>query len=369
MGDKRVKPTLPEPGIRKSNIELLRIITMLGVIVLHYNNASVGGAFKYVSASSLNYYALVFVECVFICAVDLFVLISGYFMINTQKRSIIKPLKLIIQVVAFKLAFYILALILGKTYFSIKHFAGQIIPNDYFVILYCAVYFVSPYINYVMKSLDTKQLKRMMITVILIFSVYAILADLLSDLSGTDIAGLSSIGLYGSQSGYSVVNFIMMYMIGAYIRLYETELNKYSNRILIPCFFVLVIVDMIWYIGLYHCNEDAPTALSYLNPIVIMMAVVAFLVFKNIDIGYKSLINNIAKGSFSVYLAHRYMITRINIESFVNENVFLLLAHVAFSVVGIYLICWILHFVYEKVTMPFYMLIERKIGKTEYTVE
>lgn len=28
---------------RHSNIELLRIITMLGVIVLHYNNPNIGG--------------------------------------------------------------------------------------------------------------------------------------------------------------------------------------------------------------------------------------------------------------------------------------------------------------------------------------
>lgn len=29
---------------RQSNIELLRIMTMCGVIVLHYNNATIGGA-------------------------------------------------------------------------------------------------------------------------------------------------------------------------------------------------------------------------------------------------------------------------------------------------------------------------------------
>lgn len=28
---------------RQSNIELLRIMTMCGVIVLHYNNATIGG--------------------------------------------------------------------------------------------------------------------------------------------------------------------------------------------------------------------------------------------------------------------------------------------------------------------------------------
>lgn len=342
---------------------------MLGVIVLHYNNKSAGGAYKYVLAGSVNYYVLDFLESVFICAVDLFVLISGYFMINTQKRNIIKPLKLIIQVIAFKMFFYIFALILGKSDFSIKHLIGHIIPNNYFVILYCALFFVSPYINIVMKALDKKQLKRMIITLFLIFSVYAILADLLSDLSGTDLVGLSSIGMYGSQNGYTVVNFIMMYIIGAFIRINEKELSKYTNRKLIPIFFVLVIVDMIWHNGMSLLNKNAQTAHSYLNPIIVMMAVVAFLVFKNIDIGSRPLINHLAKGSFTVFLVHGYMITRIKIENFVNKNVIILFAHIIISVVAIYLSCWVLYFVYEKITEPIYKMSEKKIGKTEYIVE
>ena len=31
---------------RESNIELLRILAMLGVIILHYNNPSVGGGYR-----------------------------------------------------------------------------------------------------------------------------------------------------------------------------------------------------------------------------------------------------------------------------------------------------------------------------------
>jgi len=34
---------------RQSNFELLKIISMLGVIVLHYNHPTIGGAFQYVS--------------------------------------------------------------------------------------------------------------------------------------------------------------------------------------------------------------------------------------------------------------------------------------------------------------------------------
>ena len=39
---------------RQSNIELLRILAILGVILLHYNNDSSGGGFRFVEPGSLN---------------------------------------------------------------------------------------------------------------------------------------------------------------------------------------------------------------------------------------------------------------------------------------------------------------------------
>ena len=63
--------------IRQSNIELLRIISMLGIIVLHYNNSDMGGGFLH--AVGLNRFILMFLESIFICGVNLYILISGYF--------------------------------------------------------------------------------------------------------------------------------------------------------------------------------------------------------------------------------------------------------------------------------------------------
>lgn len=75
---------------RESNIELLRILAMIGVIVLHYNNSEIGGALKYVQPDSLNEIILLALESMFICAVDVFVLITGYFLSNSRKRNLDK---------------------------------------------------------------------------------------------------------------------------------------------------------------------------------------------------------------------------------------------------------------------------------------
>ena len=63
---------------RESNIELLRILAMFGVIILHYNNPSIGGL-SFVKYGSLNYWFLNIAESIFVCAVNLFMIISAYF--------------------------------------------------------------------------------------------------------------------------------------------------------------------------------------------------------------------------------------------------------------------------------------------------
>lgn len=70
---------------RESGIELLRILLMIGVIILHINNADIGGALKYVDNNSVNYIVLLILENIFVCAVDIFVIITGYFYVKVIK--------------------------------------------------------------------------------------------------------------------------------------------------------------------------------------------------------------------------------------------------------------------------------------------
>ena len=87
---------------RNSSIELLRIIAGIGVIILHYNNAYAGGGFKYVDNNSINQYWLFLSETISICAVDLFILISAYFLSMNNKRDICKVFSLILQFIIFQ---------------------------------------------------------------------------------------------------------------------------------------------------------------------------------------------------------------------------------------------------------------------------
>ena len=83
---------------RESGIELLRILAAAGVVFSHYCNE--GGIFSD-SIGGGNYLILSLIRSFTISSVDIFVLITGYFLCTTNKRSIGKPLGLLLQVVFY----------------------------------------------------------------------------------------------------------------------------------------------------------------------------------------------------------------------------------------------------------------------------
>ena len=346
---------------RESNIELLRILAMLGVIILHYNNPSIGGGLSFVKYGSLNYWFCNIVESIFVCAVNLFMIISAYFMASSNKRDLWKPIQLLTQVIIFSVSKYTLISMI-KCNFSIRGLIGALIPANYFVILYIVVFIISPYINLIFEHLDSNKRKQFICILILLFSVYPTIVDILIEVTKHSFNGLSSIGMYGSQYGYSIVNFTLCYCIGAYIRFESERISKVNTSKLVAGIFACVTVMTIWSamndrIGYF----TEKTAWEYCNPLVFMLAVCAFLLFKRINIKNSKFINSLAKGSFTVYLIHVNLVTHLGVKLFVNNNIFILILHMALSSVLIYFVCWIIYLVYAKFEKVAFGFIKEKI--------
>lgn len=345
---------------RKSNFELLRILAMLGVIILHYNNPNSGGGLLFVKSLSINYWFLNAVESIFICAVNLFMIISAYFMASSNKRDLWKPIQLLAQVIIFSVSKYALISIL-KSNFSIRGLIGALIPSNYFVILYIVVFIISPYINLIFEHLDSRKRKLFICTLILLFSVYPTIVDVLIEVTKHSFNGLSSIGMYGSQYGYSIVNFALCYCVGAYIRFESEHISKFNTSKLVVGLLACVTAMTIWSVindSIGYFTEK--TAWEYCNPLVIMSAVCAFLLFKRINIKNSKLINSLAKGSFTVFLLHGIFITHIGVENFVNKNILYLLLHMALTSALIYFVCWIVYLIYSKFEKVVFGFIKKK---------
>ena len=355
---------------RDSNIELLRILTIIGVIILHYNNKFSGGALGYVFDKSVNFYILNVLESIFIPAVNIFIIISGFFLYNTEKRNLWKIIELLVEVVViYELKYIFTQIVINKSTISISGMIFSLIPTNYFVILYSVVYIVSPYINILIKSLDKKELQRFIIILFIIFSIYPTAVDVFSEITKNQYNGLSTIGLYGSQYGYSCVNFILCYIIGAYISKYKKLFleNKFST--LLITFIVNVLLITGWsLLNDYTGYFVEKTALEYCNPLVIINAAVILIIFMKINIPTNIIINNLAKASFTVFLVHDIFMKKLSIESFVNKNSLIMMLHIIVSICVIYSICWIIWFLYKKIEKYTLKKLESKIN-LNYTIE
>lgn len=336
--------------IRESNIELLRIMTIIGVIVLHYNNKLIGGAFEYVEYRSVNFYILNILESIFVCAVNVFIIISGYFYYNTEKRNLWKVIKLLISVMILNIVKYIItAVAFRENSISIIKLIFHLIPSNYFIILYIVVYILSPYINILIKSIDKMEFKRFVFVLLIIFSVYPTCIDLFSEITKRQYNGLSSIGLYGSQYGYSIANFFLCYIIGCYISKEKTTLKEIKIKKLILFLVINVLILTGWsLLNEYTGYFVEKSALEYCNPLIISNAVIIIMIFMKIRINTNNIINSLAKASFMVYLIQDTCIKRLEIEKFVNKNAFSMLLHMLCSICVIYVIGFFVFIIYNK---------------------
>lgn len=299
----------------------------------------------------MNKGLLYLLEALNVCAVNVFVLINGFFDVEHQKRDLMKPLKLIVQVMLFNLAFYVLRSIIGNATISIRSIAGTLIPANWFIIIYCGLYVISPYINVVLKRLSKGDYKLLLEISICVFSLYPMLVDILEELTGRSFNGLSSVGMYGSEYGYTIVNFVLIYMIGGYIRRFDI---KTSNRNLLCTLILNTTIlaawgyfdEMIGYnmIDFIHVERNA---WEYCNPLVILQAVVIFLLFKRMQFT-NCVVNKLAKASLCVYLIHGYFIRYLGIDKVVPlQNPLITVLHIAACGVGIYLIGCVVNFIYN----------------------
>ncbi|MDD6194990.1 MAG: acyltransferase [Lachnospiraceae bacterium] len=349
-------------SMRQSNIEMLRILSMLGVIVLHYNNADIGGGFSF--ASPLNKIILYGFESLFICAVNVYLLISAYFLCKREERNWHKPVELLIQVMVFDAGLQVLRTIMGQGGFSAKSFLIALLPDNYFVILYIACYFISPMINIALKQMGKDKSGKFLLTCFAILSVWPTVVDSLQDFTGLEWTGLNSISISGSQGGYTIVNFLLVYAIGAYIGLYGFEAilgdRQYKTVSLWMTQVVMLVLIQVWAIASEQLGLPGSSAWDYCNPLVIAQAVLLFVIFTRLHIPQLGWLNGLAKGSFTVYLLHIPFLQFFGIESAVQKNALYMIGHMLGTAVTIYLICYVVYVIYEAVTRPIYKKLWRQ---------
>ena len=348
----------PKKQGRQSGIELLRILTIMGVVLLHYNN---GWGLKAVPPGS-SQQLLYFLESLCICAVDLFVLISGYFLSGTQRRSLLKPLELLIQVIAFEVGIYLVLVIISGSHLSVSYFLECLVPDNYFVILYTAVYLVSPYLNRLFATFDTREWNRFLLTAMLLFSVYPTAVDLFEELTQVQWPGLSTISAFGGQQGFTVVNFLLLYSVGAYLR--HNSLPKWleGKGRQLTVFLLSVAVLFPWALATENLRRfELRSAWIYHNPLVILTAAALFSLFRSFRFQSR-VINELSGAGFTCFLFHGYLLEYFRIEEALTKGTVYLLFHILFTAAACYLVSYAAYKVYSLATGWFFRWLEKHCG-------
>ena len=136
---------------------------------------------------------------------------------------------------------------------TVSDFIKGFLPCNYFVVLYCTLYIISPYVNIIVHLLKKNKVMEMTVILFILFSVIPSITDaLMSYFEYLD--GFSTITRQGSLYGYTIVNFVLMYVIGGCIAVYEKEIFQMNLRKV----FLILILDVgvitIW--GLYCAKEN-----------------------------------------------------------------------------------------------------------------
>ena len=278
---------------RQSNIELFRIITMLLIVAHHYVVNS--GLMELIGsqpfcAKSLFYYVF---GAWGKAGINGFVLITGYFMCRSE-ISVRKYLKLYLEVLFYRLGIYLLFSATGMDAFSLRRALLMVLPfsslADNFTGCFLAFYLLIPFLNLALTRLS-KKVHLCLILLLLLF--YTILGTVPS-----------------FEVRFSYVSwFIVIYLIGAYIRFYDPKALHHQIGKKLLAAIVLVLGSIVVFAYLKKRFGVESNIVTYFltevnRPFALLTAVLAFSYFRQLKIGYHSWINTIAASTFGVLLIH-----------------------------------------------------------------
>ena len=266
--------------------------------------------------------------------VNIFVLISGYFLVKEKeiKLDLKHILKFIFQVLFYSILMYTLSVVITKEPFTFKKkvFFPIIFKKWWFVTYYFILYLLHPFINKVLVSITKKEYKTLLLILITTFSIIPTIVNL--DLPVDNI-----------------VWFIILYCIAGYIKLYGLpEKIKWYHYFLIATGIVIVNFLIVTLdITVYEAFKQ-----HKLNTLIISLSI--FMLFKNIKIKNNELINKIASATFGVYLIHDNSFIRtlmwqdlLNTANF-KETLFFI-PHTIMCCIWVYIACTIIELLRKKI--------------------
>ncbi len=321
---------------RNSSFELLRILCMLFVIGGHliskgmqisYNSNLLGGVDYYLSR-------LLYSFC--IVAVSTFILISGFFSIRFNWR---KLAKIWFSVIFFSWLIVAYKIFIEKDFMGSLPYILPITSNQYwFISCYFVLCILAPLLNKMVEILSKSSLKNLLVISFIIIYGWATFNYILN------------FRQFVPDFGGGIINFIILYLIGRYIRIYGLrKCPPFFWLCAFICNTILMVTLELLYSSFLHFGF---TSFENINSIfVVLSAIFLFLTFKDLHF-HNKYINLLAVYCLSVYVIHfndigmPFLTTFFNLKELNGLNILWIVLYVPPVV---YIVCTSIEFIRRSI--------------------
>lgn len=332
---------------RNSSIELYRIIATFTVLIVHFNGWFVGMRGFDFHQPTLSGAGQMIIEALTCICVNMFLIISGYFGIRLKLTSVIR---LCFLLVLIYVPFYIVDVLLWGG-FSIKTFVGRffVISNaGYFIQGYLMLMFFSPVLN----SFVEKYGRKILPWTLLFTGIECWFET---------IRGIEN---FGFNKGYSIIHFVLMYMVARCIALYKDNLLVYPRRYWLFGYVASTMIICFMYIGGLECT------FAYSNLAVVVSSVCSFIPFLYRS-WYNMTVNWIAGGTLAVYIIQvtdpvYSLFVKLDNYFLENYSYFLYLLLCGLLILLTFIFCVAYQKICEKLVTPVLSKLPNYIKKIEF---
>jgi|GEM_PF-129239 Uncharacterized protein conserved in bacteria len=279
---------------RDSNLELLRIVAMIFIVLHHFivhgcQLAELNSRHPTIFPKNDFTLSAILLTCnaFFIVGVNVFILISGYYSIKIKWKTIFSLLAVCL--------FYDYAQMYVSDLLTSDHFEWHFGPvyrifirSGWFITCYMALMFLSPILNKAIDHFSDREKIYVLLGLCLLnlWFGFHLRADLIND------------------TGYKLMQFIFIYYIGRCLNNFEDRIKWNVFKSVggyIVCSLVLAGIVLHY----FHEKQfnDLWMQFNYNNPLVVLSSVFLFWTFRNLQIRSK-IINWCSSSVLAVYLIH-----------------------------------------------------------------
>ncbi|MBK8802743.1 MAG: acyltransferase family protein [Fibrobacteres bacterium] len=281
---------------RRNNFEVLRIILMVMIVMHHLvvHSLMLRGLMdnRFPASDWGHFSSRVLIDSFLVVAVNVFILISGYFGVKFKTKNIV-------ILVASGAVFSLISM--GVMFFVDRSIVTQFSPWAYwFLVAYFVLLFVAQYVDKLFNAMNDRQVLGFAVVVFFLLCIYGFYYN------------FPWLGICG---GASVVHLLGIYCFGRTIHRFEHKLTQISRKIYLLSYIGCSLAVFTLVIGSSYLNHyrRAWSFFTYNNPIVVVASFSLFMLFLKTKINLN--VRWLSGSVFGVYLFHDNIFIRNEVLS------------------------------------------------------